>query len=174
MPIQILEMPQGHPSELGGPLALPAGFDTTRFAAKWVKEGNAVAAAQEREFLLGTKNLTADGWQPWHDGDSPSRGKLYKVALQSGTYVLMYRDRGVQDDVNAIYGNVGKERQIAEQSGQTSAGVPLTDPGVLSDEKLAPIMGPMENEPGEVKMNPVRNVEYVRVERETLETSNAG
>lgn len=164
MGIQVLQTPAGS-NEAPGPLNLPPSFNRKKHAAKWVKEGPAVRAAAEREYLHGT-NLTADGWEVWKDEE----GKPHKVALQSGTHVLLCRSREVQDGVNAICGNVGKQRLSQERTGETIAGQIPTDPGLLSDDKLQKVIGKEEDSEGDVKMNPVPGVSNQRVETSTLQT----
>lgn len=171
MGIQILEIPRGQGVDLGGALALPVNFDRTKFASKWVKEGPAVEAATEREFLVGTQRLTADGWQVWRDGETPARGKPYSVSLQNGKYVLMYRSRSVQNDVNAIYGNVGKEMLQQERRGETLGGVPVSAPGMLGNEQLKKVIGAEQIVDEGEEMNKVSNVEDNAVIPAQLETA---
>lgn len=166
MGIQMISRPKGQPIETAGPLNLPPSFDREKYAAKWVKEGPAVAAAGEREWIPGT-SMTADGWQVWRDGKTPADGKPCRVPLASGPHILLYRLRSVQNDVNAICGNVGKERLMSERRGETSGGVPREDPGLLSDARIATVLGPEKQEEGDVVLNPVKGVEYSRVEAPT-------
>lgn len=151
MGIQVIQAPQGAVGETPGPLNLPVEFDRKKHAAKWVKEGPAVAAASEREWIPST-NLSADGWEVWRH---PETKKPHKVALQSGTHVLLFRSRDVQDAVNAICGNIGKERLSNERKGETVAGATPNDPGMLSDDKLNKVMGMEESDEGDVDPNPV-------------------
>lgn len=166
MAIQLIQGPQGQAVAAPGPMSLPAAFNAKLYAAKWVKEGPDVAAAAQREWLLGTQ-LTADGWEVWRNVDN----KPYKVPLKSGIYILLYRLRTVQDGVNAIYGNLGKERLLQERRGDTTGGVPTADPGMLSDERLSKVLGPEDLGEGDVKMNPVPDVKRSRVEAPTLQVS---
>lgn len=166
MAIQLLAGPAGSHSA-AGPMNLPPSFDKEKFAAKWVKEGPDVQAAAEREWILGT-NLTADGWEVWKD----AQGRPHKVALRSGTYIVLHRSAVVQKDVNAIYGNIGKERLMQEKSGQTTGGVPTTDPGLLSDDRIAKVTGVREDlGEGDVKLNPVGPVERQQIKSPVLQTS---
>lgn len=170
MAIQILQTPAGFGNETPGPLNLPASFDRKAYAAKWVKEGPAVAAAAEREYIIGTQ-YTADGWLVWRDGKTPADGKPHTVHLQSGRHVLLFRDRTVQDAVNAICGNVGKARLSQERSGQTIGGQEPSDSGMLSDDRLAKTIGRDNLEEGDVRMNPVPGMEGTRVQKPALETA---
>lgn len=171
MALQIIQRPKGSGIETPGPLNLPVSFDRKKYAAKWVKEGPAVSAAAEREWIPGT-DITADGWQVWRDGDTIADGKPCKVPLQSGVHVLLCRSRVVQDGVNAVCGNIGKERLKQERAGETTGGVPIEDPGLLSDDRIAKVTGAHEQlEPGDVIMNPVPEVEYSRIETPMLKTA---
>lgn len=156
MAIEIIRRPRGSAAiEMPGPLQLPPEFDRQKYASKWVKVGPAVAAAAEREWIPGT-TATADGWEVWRN---PKTKKPHKVALQSGTHVLLCRDASVQKAVNAICGNVGKERLLQERAGETIAGVEPTDPGMLSDHQLQKVFGREEEADGDVKLNPVPDLD---------------
>lgn len=170
MGIQILKAPAGSGGETPGPLNLPVSFDRKKWAAKWVKEGPAVAAAAEREWIPSTQ-MTADGWEVWRDS---STNKPHKVALQSGVHVLLHRPRDVQDAVNAICGNIGKERLSSERKGETVAGAAPTDPGMLGDDTLNKVMGIEETEEGDVEPNPVPgDISAQRVSKSTLQTAGS-
>lgn len=167
MGIRILKAPRGAAGETFGPLNLPVAFDRQKFAAKWVKEGPAVAAAAEREWIPSTK-MTADGWEVWRD---PETNKPHKVALQSGVHILLCRDLVVQQAVNAICGNIGKERLSNERKGETVAGQAPSDSGMLSDDKLNKVMGMEEEAEGDVTPNPVPGeTNGPRVTKSTLHT----
>lgn len=162
MGIEILSVPRGtRQITSAGPLTLPVGFDHKKHAAKWVRVGPMVAAAAEREHLVGTENVTADGWQVWKDGENAVAGKPYKVALASGEHVLLFRDKAVQEAVNAIYGNIGKERMSQERRGETTGGIPTSDSGMLNDDRLSRVIGKEPLEEGDVKLNKVPNVRRV-------------
>lgn len=152
MAIQITARPIGY-NMADGPLTPPKEFKFKQHAAKWVKEGTDVDAAAEREYLLGTQ-YTADGWQVWKD----SSGRPFRKTLKSGVYVLLYRDRAVQDSVNAIYGNVGKQRLMEERQ-QAPQVTPEGAPSqVLDDATLARVIGKDESSEwgeGDVKLNAV-------------------
>lgn len=170
MGIQILQTPAGSMGETPGPLNLPLAFDRKKSAAKWVKEGPAVAAAAEREWIPSTK-MTADGWEVWRD---PETNKPHKVALQSGVHILLHRSKVVQDAVNAICGNIGKERLSSERKGDTVAGAAPTDPGMLGDDTLNKVMGVEETEEGDVKPNLVPgDISGQRVSKPTLQTAGS-
>lgn len=172
MGIQMISMPKGKrfsAQDGAGPLPLPDTFDREKFAAKWVKQGQAVEVAKEREWIVGTQ-LTADGWEVWKDEDD----KPCIRQLASGPHILLCRLASVQKDVNAIYGNVGKERLKMNRNRQqeTTGGIPVNDPGLLDDNQLSKVDGPSnQDEEGDVKMNPVSSVDRGRVEKPTIRTA---
>lgn len=147
MPI-ILE--SGPSSETdAGIFNLPPSFDRSLFAAQWFKKGMAADAAKERQSLLGTR-LTADGWSIFMVDRKP----VVRLSA-SGEFVLMFRPRDIQVAVCAIYGNVGKERMLAQKRGEkTTGGVPTND-GQLAEETLSRLTGERERDDGEVRLNPV-------------------
>lgn len=143
-------------SNLGGDFALPREFDAKRFASSFVPKGNAVTHAQGRQILVGT-NYTAEGWHIWKypttipTGTLDEKGKpvmekhpkadeKHEVTSRikdGGTFVLMYRDKEIQNEVNQAYGNLSRERMQAEVTGQTVAGANVeVDPGMLGKGRL--------------------------------------
>lgn len=164
MGIELLKGPIAH-GELPGPLTPPDEFDRKKFASKWVKEGRDVEAAATREYLLGTK-YTADGWEVWKTAE----GRPFTIPLASGKYVLLYRLKVVQDAVNALYGNLGKERLSQERQRVTSvapgdAGINPNDPGVLDDAIIKQQEKSDWAGEGDVKMNHVPGLESGRATR---------
>jgi hypothetical protein len=132
--IQLLAGPQAQAN--AGIFNLPPEFDRKKYAANWVEEGGAVEGAKQRESILGT-NFTADGWTVYKGKD----GKPVKVhtgaGKKSAVYVLMFRPKTVQQNVNALYGNVGKHYARAEQtSGAISLAENGQDPGMLPTQVL--------------------------------------
>lgn len=112
---------------------LPTDFNRRDHAALWAKQGAETEARTQREHLEGT-NFSADGWAVWKD----KKDKICTVATRKGdVYVLMFRKRTIQDNVNAIYGDVSKRRVIAEHAGETVGGQALRDSGMISDEQLS-------------------------------------
>lgn len=112
---------------------LPSSFDQKRWAAQWVEEGS-VDSMRQRQPIVGA-GATADGWEVWKP--EGSKGAPHKVkSINSRTYVLMYRSRHVQDQVNALYGNLSKKFINKEVTGQTVAGEIGQDPGMLTEEHL--------------------------------------
>ncbi len=136
-----------------GDFVLPSSFDTKLHAAQWTLEGPEVEKAKARQFLVGSKGLTADGWQVYKDD-----GKLVKRPTSKGVYVLMFRSRDVQDAVNAIYGNISKERMMQEKRGETTGGVPIVDKGMLREDEVLRATGERLADPEAVVFNVIPTV----------------
>lgn len=128
---------------LTGPLAgqegyfsLPVEFDRKLHVANWVKVGPSVQQAQQIQPIIGTRQA-AVGWATWKfPKGHKDAGKPHKVTVKAGEYILMFRPRKVQENVNAIYGNVSKRHLLREQRGETIGGAPVRDPGVLHHERI--------------------------------------
>ena len=149
MPIEILQQPESEVD--AGIFNLPKDFDREKYATCWKLAGNAVEKAKERQVLIGTR-LTADGWEVYTEKGKPVK----RSTERGGEYILMFRPREIQDAVNAVFGNVGKERMILHKKGEsTTGGVPLT-PGILTEEQVLRQTGErLSEEDGAVKFNPV-------------------
>lgn len=135
---------------------LPPEFDQKKFVSQWSKKGSEVEQAQQVQPIMGT-NYGADGWTVWkYPQGHEQAGRLKEVVLKSGTYVLMFRPRPLQEAVNAICGNVSKRHLLSEQRGETLAGKPIPDPGILTDEQIKRGTGLREfgEETFQVQMNP--------------------
>lgn len=143
-------------TNLGGDFALPVEFNSKKYASSFVPKGNAVTAAQGRQALVGT-NYTAEGWSIWKYPDEiptgdldekgkpemmkhPKAGEKHEVTSRikdGGTFTLMFRDKGVQEEVNRAYGELSRDRMAQEAVGQTVAGANVTDdPGMLGGKRL--------------------------------------
>lgn len=132
--IRVLGTP-GHTPNAGF-FTLPVEFNSRHHAAQWVKKGPAVDRAQQVQPIIGTQ-FGSDGWSVWKYPEGHKlKGRPAEVTLASGQYILMFRPIGVQQASNAIYGNVSKRHLIKEQAGHTIGGQPITDPGILNDERL--------------------------------------
>lgn len=116
---------------------LPPGFDTRRHAAEWVEEG-LVDFKKQRQTLPQT-GMTADGWEPYRE--EGKKGNTTVIAGNKKKYVLMVRPRVIQDQVNALFGNVSKAQIRRERKGDTVAGAPLQDPGMLTEQRLTQATG---------------------------------
>lgn len=128
--ITLIKAPSTEPN--AGIFNLPSQFNRKDHAALWAKHGAEVEARQQREYLQGS-NFSAEGWTVWKD----KADKICTVATRAGeTYVLMFRKRTIQDNVNAIYGDVSKRRMIQEHDGATIGGNAAGDTGMLTDQAL--------------------------------------
>lgn len=143
-----------------GIFSLPTEFDREKHAAQWSKVGADANKAIERQHLIGTK-LTADGWSIYKDQEK----KVVKRQAANGEYVLMFRPKEIQNAVNAIYGNVGLERMAQEKVGQTTGGVPITDPGLLNEATILKATGEQITDPERITFNKVPHVPNGRVEQ---------
>lgn len=120
-----------------GHFTLPSEFNQQLFAAHWALVGPAVESAKQLQPILGT-NKAAQGWEVWKfPKGSKNAEKPHKVSVKNGEYVLMFRKKSIQNNVNAIYGNVSKRHLIREQRGESIGGAVIRDPGVLNNERIA-------------------------------------
>lgn len=139
-------------NRLRGRLDLPPEFDEKRHVANWVKKGPDVTKAQEKMLIPGSRGtLSADGWAVWKH---PKTKQNHTRTLGTGVYVLMFRPKALQTVIQRMAGNVSKDRMLNEANGKTIGGNQLQDSGILTSERLNPVLGP-ESEPLEVPMNPV-------------------
>lgn len=123
MAIEIQKSPEGMVD--AGIFNLPPNFDQKQFAAEWVEKGQ-VAMKQQRQPLPQT-GMSADGWQIWKNESKDKPTETH--ASGSKVFVLMCRPRVIQDQVNALYGNVSKKLLNSEVAGKTNAAVAATPPG---------------------------------------------
>jgi hypothetical protein len=143
MGLQIIKSPSGTPN--AGMFNLPPDFDIKKFAAEWVLEAQ-VEYKKQREHLPGT-NLTADGWEVWKKNKTSEVIKVTSSANK--VYVLMCRPRKLQDQVNAVFGNVSKQAINRELVGESlvseesvdSAGKPIEKSGILTEQRLKKEIG---------------------------------
>lgn len=153
MGIEVLTTPQGIHATGGdaGMFNLPPEFDQKQFVAEWVEEGM-VEMKKQRQVLPQTQ-FTADGWQVWMKEGS----KKPVIVHTSGNrkFVLMFRPRKIQEQVNAILGNVSKNLLKREIAGETLTTVTPTgdvahvqDPGMLTEARLRSEIGGMGENPG--------------------------
>lgn len=136
-----------------GPLSLPEGFDSKLFVGKWVKQGAEVhKAGQSERFPLA--GVQAKGWEVWKG----PRGAICKRALSSGTFVLMFRPRILQQAVNKLYGNNSRLRMMQEANGETVGAEPIQDRGILTNSTLSQIPG-LGREGAEPLQVPLQEIE---------------
>lgn len=141
-----------------GAFSLPAEFNREELAAEWVKKGAEVDAKRGAQPILGT-NYGSPGWKPWVFPEGHRlKGKNFETSVKTGTYVLMCRKRAIQDDVNALYGNVSKQHLVRETAGETIAGQAPTDLGMLTDQRIREATGIKEfgGDDPKVEFNQVR------------------
>lgn len=100
-------------------LLKPKAFDTSKYAAKWAFVGADAEAAQLQQPLV--PGYMADGWAIWKDDDD----KPCIRPLGGKQVILMCRPKVLQKAINGIFGNISKERTIAEQQGKTVEGRPV-------------------------------------------------
>lgn len=146
MGLETLKQPTGAVD--AGIFNLPPGFDTKRWAVEWVEEGM-VPFKRQRQSLPGA-NLSADGWEVYK-GESPQEEEGEEtpkkrkppgqpVTTRNGAgkkFILMVRPKQLQNDVNAVFGNVSKSFIRRETKGETVAGAPPdTIPGMLPASRL--------------------------------------
>jgi len=129
MGLEIIEKPLSEPD--AGQFNLPPSFDRSALAAKWVQKGREVEQARVRQTLIGEPNVSADGWDVFKVD-----GKPYTTVTAKAEWVLMSRSREVQDSVNAVYGNVGTKRMLAEKQTGAVSKSETRATGMLSDDAL--------------------------------------
>lgn len=134
MAIEMLKGPQQ--SADAGIFNLPPSFDTKQWAAEWV-ESSQVAMKEQRQ-VLQQVGATADGWTIWRNeaNSEPT------VVSGSGNkkFFLMCRPRAIQDEVNALYGDVTKKLLNKTVQGQligTEAGVTSQEQGMVSEDRIS-------------------------------------
>jgi len=171
--------------------SLPAGFDRTKFAARWEEEGLPVLDAANPE-ILAYAGLVAEGWKPWTVIDVEATAKQRKAKAQpekpgepvkelpevppvrvpftrvvgKKKFVLLYRPIELQRAVNAIYGEESRSRVTMEVKGDKVSALQEHDDGVLGDNKIR-----------EKKLDPANDddpavMEYQRATRRIHESSD--
>lgn len=133
MAIELIKAPSATAD--AGMFNLPSAFDPKRHAAEWVEEGQ-VNFKQQRQVLPQT-NKTADGWDIWRKDPTDEPTAVYGSGKRK--FILMCRSRAIQDEVNAIFGNVTKNllnQTVAGQLVPTQEGLSGQAPGILTEEQL--------------------------------------
>jgi hypothetical protein len=120
-------------NQVGGKFITPAEFDTERFASAFYLEGQESRAMQADQQLLGIP-LIAEGWQVWKypkflttsgkQVPHPLADQPHRVAGSSPdeNYVLHFRSKDVQDQVNRAYADLSHDAMKAEILGETASG----------------------------------------------------
>lgn len=145
MGIQLIEGPVATEGSVGK-FDLPITFDRKKYAGEFVLKRD-VESKRSRQRLMGAP-VTADGWEVWKD---PKLNKIHVVSVKEGDYTLMCRPRDVQDAVNIIYGNIGKEAARTEKEGKTVAGENLQDAGMIPVNRMKELG--LDREPEETPSN---------------------
>lgn len=142
--------PINNPGDMpdAGIFNLPPDFPADKLASEWVAEER-VRFKEQRQTLVGT-GFSADGWTIYRA--DPKDKPTVVVNGQNKKFVLMVRGRGLQNEVNALYGNVSKQRINREVTGETVGGKSLQDTGILTEESLKQTVGA-----GEVTTLPLNN-----------------
>lgn len=97
-------------------LLVPKEFDKSKYVGKWAFVGASAEAAQLPQRLV--EQYVVDGWTIWKDKED----KTCVRPLGGKQVVLLFRPKVLQQAVNAVYGNLSKQRAIAEQQGRTVQG----------------------------------------------------
>jgi len=151
MGLEPIKQPDGAPDF--GIFNLPPDFDTKAHAAEWVEEGQ-IMFKQQRQSIVGT-GMSADGWAIYKHN-----GKTYKTTTgNKKTFVLMFRPKQLQQDVNALCGNLSKQRIKREVKGETIAGESIADSGMLPESRLRQTRegGSFDASEGDTQMNELSN-----------------
>lgn len=140
----------------GSKFALPPGFDSKKFASKWVERGPGVQEA-EQPVVLDFANCQAQGWSvfkvtaPAPEVDSEeiegeteapkAKRKLpprvpFTRAVGKNVYVLMFRPKNLQRAVNTLYANQSRQIVDRELLGHTNSANESQDPGMLTNADL--------------------------------------
>jgi len=146
--------------------ALPADFDATKYASKWVFDGPEVQEAQQ-ERVLAYANVKAQGWAVWKtkqpyteeeqaviDGikskEKPSQeDKITLTKLENARklvphvrtigkhkHILMFRPKALQQAINQIHAASSRALVNQELVGETNQVNPANDPGILTNADL--------------------------------------
>lgn len=117
-------------------LLVPKEFPARTHVAKWAHVGAQAEAAQEPQFLIPGQGYVVDGWVTFkYPKGHKEAGEPCVRALGGGKVILLMRPRELQAAVNAIHGNLSRQRTIDEQQGITVTGQPVPV-GVLNEQKL--------------------------------------
>lgn len=156
MAIEIVSGPAAQAD--AGIFNLPPTFDTKVYAAEWVEEGQ-VAQKQMRQVLPQT-GMSADGWEVWKLNPKDKRTETHGSGKK--VFVLMCRPRSIQNQVNALYGNVSKKLLNSEVAGQSKVAVSATPPG-----QGAPAGGMQAQDPGMISEDRVLGRSRNEIEEST-------
>lgn len=127
---------------------LPPNFDRRLHAAQWCEVGPEAEFAKQPQILQGI-DLQAVGWEVWKDPETKKDRKVTtRGAKGAGVqYVLMYRPRTVQQEVNALYGDKSKAAVYRAKTGEALPAVEGIGriSGMLGEEELRKMDGELED-----------------------------
>jgi hypothetical protein len=148
-----------------GALELPKDFETTRYAAKWAKQGAGVSRAMEPE-IVASEGKQIIPWSVWKN----AAGQICRRALASGVFILMVRPKNIQQAANKLYGNVSRRRMVTEGEGQTIGGERNNDSGMLNNARLSR-EGENQTFEGQIPLNEI-TIEDTTVATEAVGTAD--
>lgn len=148
---------------IGGRFVLPREFDSKKYASAFYAEGNECSSMTEPQPVLGTRYV-APGWKTWlypkghTKADKPH--KVGSLEKEGQTMVLMYRDIAIQKQVSEAYGEVSRIALVREIRGETISADDGKSGGMISEEKLAKVLGSESgdgtDDPGSAVVKPTR------------------
>lgn len=156
MALEEIKNPGGAPD--AGLFNVPPGFPIDRFAVEWVEEGMVIFKQQRQN--IPDSGISADGWEVWKGVSG--KDKPIKVSTAKGkNFVLMVRPKQIQEQVNALCGNISKKRIRREVKGETVAGNAPDDSGILTEQQLKGSHegSSFENEMGDTQLNEIADRE---------------
>lgn len=134
---------------VGSKFALPATFDTKKWASKWVENGPEIEDARQPQ-IIASANMQAQGWEVFktldleavkkdqEDGGKSKIPKMIPVLRVAGkkTYILMCRPKALQMAVNDLYAKESRDRLNGEIMGETATANETGDSGILTNQDL--------------------------------------
>jgi hypothetical protein len=117
-------------------LLVPAEFDKEKYVGRWTFVGASAERARQVQRIQGTRHAV-DGWEVFkYPPDHKEAGKPCIRPLGDKQAILLFRPKELQHAVNAIHGNISRERMIAEHEGRTISGQPVRDGSMLNEKAL--------------------------------------
>jgi hypothetical protein len=131
----------------GSKFALPATFDSVKYASKWAEEGPEVEEARQEQ-VISSAGMKAQGWEVFRTIDLEATKKLgekgdkapvlvpVKRVVGKKVFILMFRPKALQQAVNKLYANESRERLNREIVGESATVNEAGDPGILTNQDL--------------------------------------
>lgn len=146
-PVSGIRKASNIPGGSAGLFTLPPSFDQRQFAAQWAEVGVEADYLQQEQPMMGLALIT-DGWQIWKDPVSKTNREVTTRGKEGKKYVLMFRSRELQDEINALYGDKSKADIYKTQIGET---IPLSEQGervsgMLTEKQLQQVDGTLNEE----------------------------